>query len=200
VNAGRGRLSLAAGPRPASTAQLPLRSVVLASMKIRAIGLGWLIAMTVAVGPASAAALSKPHLAKGGAFQYAISRFDAILLPRGFHWDPEAHGEPPGRGDTIEGEQLNVRCRVGRNAAFGACTIEYFLTEDTGQPAAVLCVQKVRARNLARRDALREARRRHEFIPRETRIKSGNAYSYHGYAILCTPHGSNRAEVVYQGD
>lgn len=169
-------------------------------MKVRAIGLGWLIAMTAAIGPASATALSRAHLAKGGAFQYAVSTFEAVLLPQGFSWNPEAHAEPTGRGETVDGEQLDVRCRVERDAAFGACTIDYFLTEHTGKPAGILCVQKIRARNLARRGALREARRRHEFIPSETRIRSGNAYSYHGYAITCTPQDSSRAEVVYQGD
>lgn len=170
-------------------------------MKARATKLGLLIAIAAAIGPASATASPRAHLAKGGAFQYAVSAFEATLIRQGLSWDPEAHAEPTGRGETLEGEELDVRCRVERNAAFGVCTIDYFLTESMGNPAAARsCLQKVRARNLAHRGALREARHRDEFIPSETRIRNGNAYSYHGYAIVCTRQGSERAEVVYKGD
>jgi hypothetical protein len=139
------------------------------------------------------------HLAKGGAFQYAIARFQATLLPSGFRWTDEAVAEPTGRGETIEGEQLDAHCSVKRNAEFGSCTVTYFLTTESRNPL-IPCTQKIRARNLAPRGALRTARRRGEFIPSETRIHGGNAYSYLGYAISCVFQDPKHTEVVYPGD
>jgi hypothetical protein len=144
--------------------------------------------------------------AKGGAFQYGISTFRRVLMPKGFSWDPEVDGEIPGsqRGETIEGETLEAGCHIARRAALGTCTLEYWLvkTPPPAMPPAAFCVQKLRVRNLARRGALKTARRRHEFLALTAgeRIREGNAYSYHGYAITCDLQAPQRREVVYGGD
>ncbi len=159
-----------------------------------------LIVIGAAIAVPAASASPKAQLAKGGAFQYGVSTFLTVLRPIGFAWDPEGDAEPTGRGETVAGEQLDVRCRVERNAAFGTCTIDYLLTKDTGVPALISCAQRVRARNLAPHGALRTAKRHGEFIPRETRVHGGNAYSYHGYAIACAVQDPERTEIVYPGD
>jgi hypothetical protein len=152
------------------------------------------------IATASAGAYSTAQLAKGEAFQYAISTYQTVLGPSGLHWTDEEVAEPTGRGETIEGEQVNVHCAIRRHAAFGSCTVKYFLSTEWRNPL-VPCVQKVRARNLALRGAFRTAKRRGEFIYSNTEAPERKAaYSYQGYAITCTFQDPQHTAVVFPGD